>query len=415
MQIVLTGISHHTAPLKAREELNVTSEMLPEALATLDEHVGQGVIISTCNRTEVYTVSSNAERGSKDIERFIEAQFNVDIQAFRPHFYVLKQDAAVEHLFRVASGLESQILGESEVLGQVRDAFSAARKHGASGGALAHLFHSALRTGKRARTETAIGRNALSVSRACVELARRSVGALEQKHAVVIGVGEASRLAGIALRDAGVGSITIANRTPAHAVPLSLELGATLAPLENLASLLASADVVVTATAAPDFILDRELIKDASSRRGGKPLAIMDLAIPRDVDPSAGDAQGVRIYTLDDLESIAEANRRERESEVEHVEAIIEEEVQSFHSWWKGRAVTPTIAAMRHHAEHLRAEEVSKAVERMDSLSKADAERIEKMTKALVKKLLHRPTEHLRARNDESVTQSARQLFGLDE
>ena len=415
MRIVMTGLSHHTAPLETRERLSLTSETLPEALDVLRRHAGHGVIVATCNRTEMYTLASSRERGEHAIERFIEEQFDVEVESVRNHLYTLEQNDAVRHLFRVASGLDSQILGESEVLGQVRDAFSAARQRGASGGAMAHLFHSALRTGKRARTETAISRNALSLSRACIALARRAIGSAEGKRVLVVGVGEASRLAGLALRDSGAASIVIANRTPANAAELARELDAEVAPLDNLASLLAQADLAVTATAAPDFILSASLIEEAVCARNGKPLAIMDMAVPRDVDPAAGAVPGVHVYTLDDVESLAEANRQQREAEALRVEAIVAEEAEKFRQWWKARGVTPTIAAMRHEAEQIRAAEVARTVERMEGLSEEDARRIEQMTKALVKKLLHQPTAHLRERNDESVTQSARRLFGLDE
>lgn len=415
MRIVLTGVSHRIAPLEVREELSVTSETLPAALDALQEHAGRGVIVGTCNRMEVYTLAPTANLGAAAIERFIEAHFRVDADAHRRHLRTLEQDEAVEHLFRVASGLESQIIGESEVLGQVRDAFSASRRRGIAGGALAHLFHSALRTGKRARTETAIGRNALSASRACAALARRALGSLEGARALVIGVGEASRLAGLALRDAGAGRIVVANRSPANAIPLARELDAEIAPLDDLASLLAEAGVAVTATAAPDFVVSREVVAEAAARRNGRPLAIMDLAVPRDVDPSAEEEDGVRLFTLDDLDALTEANRQERWAEAERVEEIVAEETARFLEWWKARAATPTIAAMRLEAERLRAAETSRTLWRMSGLSEEDAERIEKMTKALVKKMLHHPTSRLRERNDESLTQSARELFGLDE
>ncbi len=415
MRIVLTGVSRRAAPLDVREELSVTSETLPAALDALQEHAGRGVIVGTCNRMEVYTLAPTAKRGAAAIERFIEAHFRVDASERRPHLRTLEQDEAVEHLFRVASGLESQIIGESEVLGQVRDAFSAARRRGGAGGALAHLFHSALRTGKRARTETAIGRNALSASRACAALARRALGSLEGARVLIIGAGEASRLAGVALRDAGAGEIVVANRTPANAAALARELDAEIAPLNDLAALLANADVAVTATAAPDFVIGRDVAAEAAARRGGRPLVIMDLAVPRDVDPSAEEAEGVRLFTLDDLDALTEANRLERQAEAARVEEIVAEETARFREWWKARAVTPTIAAMRLEAERLRAAETSRTLARMTGLSDEDAERVEKMTKALVKKMLHHPTSRLHARNDESLTQSARELFGLDE
>ncbi len=414
MRIFLAGLSHHTAPLETREALALSQEELPAALEVLGGRMEHGVIVSTCNRTEVYTVARDAQHAGDSLDRFFSAQFGVDPGNLRNFLYSLEQDDAVSHLFRVASGLDSQILGESEILGQVRDAFSAATRQGVAGGVLARLFHGAIRTGKRARAETAIGRNALSISRACVQLAKRAAGPLDQQRALVLGVGEASRLAGVALRDAGATDITVANRTPANAVPLALELGAELQGLDDLTSLLANADVVVTATAAPDYILSRALIQNALERRSGGPLVILDIAVPRDVDPAAAFLPGVLIYTLDDLAAVAEANRREREAEARRVEEIVAEEVERFRAWWDARTVVPTIAAIRRQAEQTRSGEVARAIEQMD-LAPEEIRRIESMTRSLVKKLLHHPTLELRARNDESLTLSARRLFGIDE
>ena len=415
MRIVLTGLSHRTAPIEAREALSLTGEALPAALETLARRMGRGVILSTCNRTEVYTLARDLEHGVHATAAFVEAQFGVAIDRVRPYLYAHEQDRAAAHLFRVSSGLDSQIVGEPEILGQVREAFSAATRRRTAGGALAHLFHSAIRTGKRARTETAIGRNALSVSRACVELARRTVGPLACKRALVLGAGEVARLAGTALRDVGVRGITVANRTPANATDLARALGADLAPLDDLAALLAGADVVVTATAAPECLLPAGLVEEAVSRRGGEPLVLLDVAVPRDVAPEAGGLPGVHLFTLDDLRSAAEANRAGREAEIGRAEAIVAEEVERFRAWRESRGVTPTIAALRHRAEEVRAREFAATIGRLHGLSDEDAARIDRMTRALVKKLLHAPTDALRARNDDSYTQTARDLFGLDE
>ena len=415
MPILLTGLSHRSAPLAVREALSVSGEQLPAALHKLQRHVGRGVVLSTCNRTEVYTVTRDREHGVEAIDRFIEDQFGIELGRIRPHLYTLEQDDAVEHLFRVASSLDSQIVGESEILGQVRDAFGVASRRGMAGGVLAHLFHSAIRTGKRARTETAIGRNALSVSRACVELARRTLGDLSPKRGLVVGVGEGSRLAARALRDAGLASLVFANRTRAHAEELASELGGEAAPLDDLPVLLAEADIVVTSTAAPDFVITKDLLQQAVHARPDRPVLIIDMALPRDVEPAAASVPGVRLYTLDDLESIAEAYRKERETEAASVERIIAEEVGRFRTWWDARAVTPTIASIRHRAEAIRAAELKRTLPKLNGLSPEQAKRVEAMTKALVNKLLHGPTKALRERKDESFTQSARELFGLDD
>ena len=261
MRILMTGLSHRSAPLAVREAVSLSHEQVPDALGTLQEIVGRGVILSTCNRTEVYTIAREAAHGSEALDAFFESQRPGEADTLRPFLYNLEQEEAVRHLFRVASGLDSLIIGESEILGQVRDAFGMASRHGTAPGVLAHLFHSAIRTGKRARTETEVGRNALSVSRACVALMRRVRGDASNQHALIVGVGEASRLAAQALRDAGTRSMTIANRTPDNAHELAEEMGASVASLDQLPRLLAEADVVVSSTGAPDFVVDRGTVE----------------------------------------------------------------------------------------------------------------------------------------------------------
>jgi glutamyl-tRNA reductase len=376
---------------------------------------GRGVILSTCNRTEVYTVVKDAGRGREALAGFFASRIAGGEPEIKPYLYHLEQDATIRHLFRVAAGLDSLIIGESEILGQVRDAYGIASRNGAAGGVLAHVFHSAIRTGKRARTETEIGRNALSISRACVELSRRVLGDLSRSHALIVGVGEASRLAAQALRDAGVATITIANRTPENARDLAAEIGADVASLEELPRLLSEADVVVSSTGAADFVIGREQVAEALALRGGASMLMIDMAVPRDVDPRVRTMEGVHVYSMDDLEAIAEANRREREAEAHKVEVIVDEEVDRFGQWWESRGVVPTIASMRHRAEEIRVAEVAKSFSGVSGLSPDHAEKVEAMTKALVKKLLHDPTKALRERKDESFTQTARELFKLDD
>ena len=408
----MTGLSHRTAPLATRESVSFTRDQLPEALETLKDVAGRGVVVSTCNRTEVYTVARDSETGRNALDAFFTAVSGNGELA--PYLYTLEQSDAVRHLYRVAASLDSLIIGESEILGQVRDAFGVASHHGTVPGVLAHVFHSALRTGKRARTETAISRNALSTSRACVEISRRTMGDLSRRRALIIGVGDASKLAAQALRDAGIASLCIANRTVANAFELSRALSADVATLDRLPELIGETDVVVTSTGAPDFIIDVKTMYEAMSGRQDRPLLIIDLAIPRDVEPAVGDMEGITLQTMDDLEAIAEANRRERETEALKVESIVDEEVGRFNTWWESRGVTPTIAGIRHRAEKLRAAEVAKTIARVDGLTAEHAKRLEAMTKSLVKKLLHDPTKALRDRNDESFTQAARELFALD-
>ena len=412
---MMTGLSYRTTPLATREAVSLTREQIPGALDLLKPLAGHGVILSTCNRTEVYTVARDADAGREALDSFFSSVCSLPDDELRPNLYGLEQEEAVAHLFRVAAGLDSLIIGESEVLGQVRDAFGIASRVGMASGVLAHVFHSAIRTGKRARTETEIGRNSLSVSRACVELTRRTLGELHGRHALILGVGEASKLAARALRDSDIGTLTIANRTPENAHDLGGLVGADVASFDELPQLIAGADVVVSSTGAPDFVVARQTIEEAMMLRRGERLLVIDLALPRDIDPTAAEIDGVSVRTMDDLEAIAEANRREREAESHKVEDIVGQEVVRFGQWWDSRGVTPTIASIRHRAEQLRATEVAKSFNGVGGLSPDHADKVEAMTKALVKKLLHDPTKALRSRKDESFTQSARELFALDE
>ena len=409
----MTGLSHRTAPLAIRESVSFTRDQLPGALEALKDIAGRGVVVSTCNRTEVYTVARDSESGRGSLEAFFTSVSGGSELA--PYLYTLEQEDAVKHLYRVASSLDSLIIGESEILGQIRDAFGVASRHGIAPGVLAHVFHSALRTGKRARTETSISRNALSTSRDCVEISREAMGDLSQKNALIIGVGEASKLAGQALKDAGIASIRIANRTLANAYELSIALSADVAGLDRLPELISKADVVVTSTGASGFIVDMKIMSEAMSARENQSILIIDLAVPRDVAPAVGEIDGVTLRTMGDLETIAEANRSERKVEALKVESIVDEEVERFRFWWQARAMTPTIAGIRRRAEDIRAAEVAKTVANVEGLTAEHAERLEAMTKSLVKKLLHNPTRVLRDRNDESFTQAARELFALDE
>jgi glutamyl-tRNA reductase len=413
--ILLTGLNHRSAPLDVRERFSLTKSQLPGALDALQERLGSGVVLSTCNRTEVYTVVKQGAQGHAALDGFLEAEFGVEIEEVRPYLYTLEQRDAVVHLYRVASSLDSLIVGESQILGQVRDAYSAAAAQGTARGVLTRLFHQALRVGKRARRETAIGRNALSVSRACVEMARRSLGDLQSRRGVVVGVGEASKLAAKALRDSGLGSLVVANRTWEHAQELAAELDGEVASLDQLPDLLREADVAVTSTEAPDFLISEPTVREAMALRGDRPLVMIDIAVPRDVDPAVGDLPGVHLYDIDDLEMVAEANRRERQAEVSSVEEIVQQEASRFQSWWISREVVPTIAAMRDRAEEIRQAELQQTFRRLPGLSAAELRRVETLSKALVKKLLHEPTKALLERGDRLYTEVVRELFGLDQ
>ncbi|MBI4202489.1 MAG: glutamyl-tRNA reductase, partial [Chloroflexi bacterium] len=369
--------------------------------------------LSTCNRSEVYTLAPSARAGLRDLKEHLAYYHRIPLEELEPHLYAFSQRGAVRHLFRVASGLDSLILGESQVLGQVRDAYAAATRAGMAGGVLSRLFHQAMRMGKRARRETAIGRSALSVSRAAVELARRHLGDLATKRILVIGVGDAGALAARALADTGARDITVANRTLARAEELAAELDGRAAPLENLPLLLEEADIAVSATGSPGYVLTPELVAQARVSTD-RPLFLIDIASPRDVDPGVKTFAGVHLYDIDDLEAVAETNRRARQAEARKVEAIVSQEADAFMAWLRALDVVPTVAAMHQQAEALRARELARALKRLPQFSDTDAATLEAFSRALVKKLLHKPTAALKSQHDDALIQAARDLFGLE-
>ncbi|MBI2170657.1 MAG: glutamyl-tRNA reductase [Chloroflexi bacterium] len=412
MRIIILGLSHHTAPVDLRDKVAVPSAQLPEALRALRSSLGKGVILSTCNRTEVYTITPSAAAGLQALSAHFAAYHGVPLEELEPHLYAYSQRQAVRHLFRVACGLDSLILGESQILGQVREAYAASSRAGMAGGALSRLFHQALRVGKRARRETAIGKNALSISRAAVELARRHLGDLSQKGVLVIGAGDAGALAARALADAGVTDITVANRTYARAAELAADLNGRAAPLDDLPLLLEQTDIAISATGSPGYVLTPKLVAQARVS-SDRPLFLIDIASPKDVDPAVKTFTGVHLYDMDDLEAVAETNRRARQAEAKKVDAIVHQETDAFMAWLRSLGVVPTVAALHQQAEALRARELARALKRLPELASADQSTLEAFSRALVKKLLHTPTATLKAKGDPTLTETAQELFGL--
>ncbi len=412
MKIVAIGLNHQTANLALREQLTVGPEEMNEALGALRLRVGNGVILSTCNRSEVYALVPSAVQGTESLKGFLTAFHRVARREIEPHLYAYSQRRAARHLFRVASGLDSLIIGEAQILGQVRDAYGAASRTGLAGGTLARLFHHALRVGKRARRETDIGRNALSVSRAAVEIARRALGNLSTKRVLVVGLGDAGRLAAQALADAGVGDIAVTNRTYQRAVEMAIQVGGRAVPFNGLGDMMEEADIVVSATGSPGYVITQEMVAQARVAND-RPLLLIDIAVPRDIDPAVKDFSCVHLYDIDDLELVAEANRRQREQEAQKVEAIVKQEVDQFMEWLSSLEVIPTVAALRERADSLRARELARVMKRLPSLDEEEQRRLTAFSKALVKKLMHQPIASLKEKRNPTYTQVTRELFDL--
>jgi glutamyl-tRNA reductase len=374
------------------------------------------VILSTCNRVEIYAVASQTD--FKSLEKFITEVKGIQVSEIEPHLYRLLDDAAVKHLFRVAAGLDSLVLGEPQILGQVMSAFELARSQDATGPILSRLFQSALHTGKRARSETAISHNPASISSVAIHLAEQVVPDLRTAQIGVVGAGEMAELAVEALRKRGVSRIQVVNRTHERARQLAERWGGESATYEELPQVLHRADILVTSTGAPHTIIHPETILPAFQDRQSRPLVIIDIAVPRDVDVEVGEIPGVRLYDIDRLHQYLENSLARRAHEVPFVESILEEEQAAFMNYMRTLDVIPLIAEMRQQAEAIRQAELEKTLRRMSDLTPEERQRLEALTQALVKKILHTPITRLRSESGTPLAASyaaaARNLFGLD-
>lgn len=432
MEILCLGLSHHTAPVELRERLTYPPAALKAALARLGcgretrpASLSELIILSTCNRLELYACTSmeNASEAGDDpsaalLDLVVETR-GLPAPEFAHHLYRHTGRTAVEHLCRVAAGLDSMILGEPQILGQVAQAYEMALGLGAAGVVLGALFRAAIRAGKRARTETAISRNPASAGSVAVTLAESVVGDLSAARVLVVGAGEMAELALEALRKRGVLEIAVANRTHDRAARLASRWGARALTFERLGEALAEADIVIASTGAPHTLITTDLTAEAISRRLGRPLVFIDIAVPRDVDPDVRRLPGVHYYDIDDLQSRLADSLAVRGHEVPRVEAIAAEETTRFMTWLTGLEIAPLIAHMRARADAIRRAEVEKTLRRLPHLPDADRRRVEALSESLVNKLLHEPTLRLRAEAGNGrvahYAAAARYLFALED
>ncbi len=412
MHITLVGISHRTAPVAVRERFAFAAEELPAALGRLGEAFGGAALLSTCNRTELYVAGPHAVALEPGVEILRELKPGAEGEAGA--FYHLAGREAARHLFRVAAGIDSMVLGESEILGQVRAAFAAATTAGTHNAVLSQLFHGAIRVGRRARSQTHIGRYAVSVSSTAVELARRTLGDLSSRTVLVVSAGEAGKLAARSLAESGASRLLVTSRTAGRAKELAADLGGEPVPFAELARAMAESDIVITSTAAPEFLVGRREVAAAAGDRDGRPLLLIDIAVPRDIDPVVRELPGVHLYDIDDLQGQVEENLNARRNEASKVERIVEEGVERFVEWQRGRGVVPTVAALRARADAVREAELERTLRRLNGLSPRQRRSVEAMANALVKKLLHDPINRLKGDDGERFVAAARDLFSLD-
>jgi glutamyl-tRNA reductase len=410
------GLNHSRTPLELRERVAYTSETRSQALTVLTQQCGEAVILDTCNRSEVYVYGERADLAPA-LQEFLLQFHRLPPDTLKPYLYTLNDRDAARHLCAVASGIDSLAIGETQIMAQVYEAFAFAAEQGACGPVLSALFRQALSTGKRARSETAIGRGATSLGSLAIGRARESMGTLGGRVALVIGAGRMSALVARGLQAASVETICIANRTWAHALALANGIGAQAIPFEQVAGALILSDIVVTATAAPHVILSHCVVASAMAQRN-RPLCIVDLALPRDVDPTVANIPGVKLIDLDGLRSSAEQNLAQRRGEVCSVQAIVAEESETFWRWLQTRRIAPTIAALRRHAEQIRQSVLADHEGRLQRLSPQERKAVKSMTASIVGRLLHEPTVRLKARaaagDGDGFAAMLRELFALD-
>ena len=416
MSLLVLGLDHRTAPVDVRERLSVEREQLPDALTQLSEYVPQAAILSTCNRTEVYVYDPDDIGLVGRVGDFMIGYSGVPGPELERHVYQLWETDCVSHLFRVAGGLESMIVGERQVLGQVRASFSAATEGGHTKSPLTRVFHSALRAGRRVHRETSIGQHSRSVSRAAVQLARGMFDRLDDRRALVIGAGDAGRMVARALADAGVSQITVTNRTQWRAEELAKELGGVATPFENLPQALSEADLVISSTGSPGYVVDAAMVADAMAQRtAADPILMIDIAVPRDIDPGAGDLECVRLFDIDALGQAAEINLDSMQGDIRRAADIIDSEVDRFVEWWNSSDTMELAVSMRQRADAVRRQEIDRTLKLLGADPDSElAARLDAMTNALVKKLLHRPTAELRSSDSAAIYPAARRMFGED-
>lgn len=412
-RLVCLGLSHRTAPVELRERIGALGPGAARCPGVV-EHAA----LETCYRVELYArLSSGVEDARNELIEALSSLHGVERELLSDHLYVHSGDDAVRHLCRVAAGLDSLVLGESEILGQVGDAFEAGTAERTVGPGLSLLFRTAITSGRRARSETAIGTNAATASSMALALAEGVLGDLRDKRALVVGAGRIGLQTIKVLAGRGVGQIAVVNRTHKRAVEIAERFGVAAHSLDELEDVLAWADVAVTATASETPVVRTEVVRRAISRREGRPLVVVDLAVPADVERSAGDVSDLRLFDVDDLRVGLDDAMSSRLREVPRVEEIIEEEVESFRRRYLELEVEPLVAALRLQAEEIREQEVERALRDLGDLDPATAERIEHLSRTLVKKLLHEPTVRLRERagagDSDEVADAVRELFGL--
>jgi glutamyl-tRNA reductase len=418
-EILAIGVSHKTAPVEVRERVALTDSQAGEFVRDLRgaAEVQEAVAISTCNRTELYLVVGDPVEAESTALAMLSTRAGIRPTELAPSIYSHRNCDAARHLYRVVSGLESMIVGENEIQGQVKRAYEAALARETTGPLTTRLFQAALETGKRVRTETGIGERQLSLPAVAVALAREQLGDLEGREVVILGTGETSELTARALADSGVRTVFVANRRRDRALSLARRYHGSAVNFDELPGALAQSDIVVAATASPHLLLEARELADVMMLRDRRPVLLIDLAVPRDIDSACAELEGVSLYDIDDLQAVIARNRRVRQAEARKAEGIIEEEIQQFAAWLGALEVLPTLAALRAHANEIADQALRENDGKWESASPRDRERVQALVQAVVNRLLHDPTMRMKDVRDDRVhlrMAIIRELFGLE-
>ena len=424
VRLALAGINHRTAPVELRERLAFRAEEIPAALQRLQARgAREALILSTCNRVEIAASLEEGISPESLLDSMMDGRTDITLETVRPHLYVFESHAAIRHVFRVAASLDSMIVGEPQILGQLKQAYLQAREHGTIGGILDTVLTSAFSVAKRIRTETDIGGSAVSVSYAAVELAREIFGSLAKKRVLIIGAGKMSEGAVRHLLRAGVTEISIANRTPERALELSRALRGEVIAYETVPQRLSEMDIVITSSAAPHYVLTRDWVRRALETRKNHPMFFIDIAVPRNIDPEVNELEHAFLYDIDDLQKLTDRNMRTRRQIAMQAEAIVTEEVGRLEAKLRARDMSPTIVSLQEQLELIRKEVLGRYRSRLGNLSADQEQALEALTRGIVSKIAHGPISEMRrqateqaqeqAENGELIAAAVRRMFRL--
>jgi glutamyl-tRNA reductase len=421
MRICHVGLNHRTAPIELRERLAVAEAEISISLQEMinQPSIREASLLSTCNRVEITMVTHDPDAAIAVVHEWFAHKADMDLDLVREHLYSYTTDDAINHLFSVASGLDSLVLGEPQIFGQVKTSYEQALAAGTAGHILHRLYQSTFAAAKRARSETGIGKQAVNISSCAVELAKRIFGDLSGKTVMLIGAGEMAELAARHLRSNGCTSILVANRTLERAKKLAIEFEGHALTLEELPEYLDSADIIVSSTGASTYVLLPDVVEEAMKKRAMKPIFLVDIAVPRDIDPRVGDVDGAYLYDIDDLQQVVQGNQEQREKESEQARALLKEDAQSLLTWLKSLESVPLIRAIQEQTEQMRGEELEKARRYMKDLSDEQNEMVERFSRALMKRFMHPTLRTLKTLPDDIegdlLMGAARRLFEVDQ